>query len=190
MTWTEYYGLFEILLTKRPEVYIDDEIFHYTEMNLRRTDRVLKTYMVSEEVETIIKSIKTPQHWELITEHWCGDAAHATPVIFRLSELNPNIRLNIQLRDADSEIENYLTAGSRSIPKLIVRDEQDNDLFTWGPRPEILQDLYLTLRETDMSVEEVKIEIQKWYNKDKGVHITNEIMQLLKSIPVKEKQFA
>lgn len=184
MTWEKYYEQFDTLLKKRSGVYAEDDIHHYTEMNIKRTERVLKTVTIPEEVKAIIQSVRTRQQWELITEHWCGDAAHACPLIYKLSELNPNISLKIQLRDTDSEIESYLTDGARSIPKLIVRDEQGEDLFTWGPRPALLQQLYLDLKEKGFAVEDIKVEIQKWYNKDKGVQITQEITQLLKKASV------
>ena len=98
-----------------------------------------------------------------------------------MAELNPQIDFRIQLRDAsDSEILNYLTDGSRSIPKLIVRDEFGKDLFFWGPRPKPCQDLFFELRDKGVDPKERKIEIQNWYNRDQGQTLQKEIVQLIK----------
>jgi hypothetical protein len=120
----------------------------------------------------------------LITEPWCGDAAHAQAFIAKLADVNPLISLLVQNRDAPaSEIDNYLTNGGRSIPKLIVRDAKGNDLFTWGPRPKEAQNIHLRqMNDENMSKEEKKIELQNWYNKDKGESTQEELLELLKKV--------
>jgi hypothetical protein len=100
-----------------------------------------------------------------------------------MAALNPNIELKIQLRDSDeSEIEHYLTNGGKSIPKLIVRDNQGNDLFIWGPRPEGCQQVYLEQRKNNTPIADEKIAIQKWYNDDKGASVQKEICQLISEL--------
>ena len=118
--------------------------------------------------------------WILITEPWCGDAAHGHAFIDKLAQLNENISLRIQNRDSSSsEINKYLTNGARSIPKLIVRDESGNDLFAWGPRPKEPQEMVMNHKlNNSLSAEEKSKELQRWYNKDKGVSMQNELLML------------
>ena len=138
---------------------------------------------LSEETMIALKNVKIQQKWTLITEPWCGDAAHISAFINAMAEASENIEIDIQLRDSEPYlIEDYLTNGGKAIPKLVVQDTHGNDLFTWGPRPKECQNLMLSLKETDLSAQEKKAELQKWYNKDKGVSIQQEITALLKEL--------
>ena len=89
------------------------------------------------------------------------------------------------MRDGnESLIDDYLTNGGKSIPILVARDKNGNDLFRWGPRPKDAQALFLANKNDESkSAEEKKIELQAWYNKDKGITVQEEILSLLKSHP-------
>lgn len=93
------------------------------------------------------------------------------------------ITYDLQLRDSEPFlIEDYLTNGGKAIPKLISRDENGNDLFVWGPRPAGAQELMNRLKEENAEFETIKIELQNWYNHDKGKQIQSELKELLMSI--------
>ena len=101
------------------------------------------------------------------------------PFIARLAEENPRIILDIQLRDQPPFlIEQYLTNGGRSIPKLIVRDADGKDLFTWGPRPASAKQLVLDLNGSGAEKSEVVLALQNWYNDDKGNEMQHEWLSL------------
>ncbi|MCR9173137.1 MAG: thioredoxin family protein [bacterium] len=186
MNWNTYMGLFDDILEKRNILapYDNPDYFHYVQMNKARSDRWLKRNPLSEETINIIKSIDTPQKWILITEPWCGDAAHSTPIIYLMSELNPHISLEIVLRDSSNLIDSYLTNGGKSIPKLVVRDENDNDLFDWGPRPAEAQKIVLDMKADNQPYAEVNKVIQNWYNKDKAVSVQEELNGLFAKVKV------
>ncbi|HRN47338.1 MAG TPA: thioredoxin family protein [Niabella sp.] len=183
MTWQDYLKYFEeILNAENPsEPYNDDEYYQYTKLNWSRSNRWLKHSPLTEESKAVVKAIKDKQIWELITEPWCGDAAHIVPIVYLLSAENPNIQLNLQLRDNGSEIDKYLTNGSKSIPILIVRDAVGKDLFHWGPRPASAKKIYEDLKKVNGSYEEIKVAHQNFYNQDKAREIQEEITTLLKS---------
>jgi hypothetical protein len=178
MTFEKYNGLFEeILQADQPKAPYDNlDFFHYTELNQKRQDRWLKKGEILPELADKIKSINTPQNWVLISEPWCGDASHIVPFIGKIAELNSKINLQIQLRDSDSEIDKYLTNGGKSIPILIVRDVDNKDIFHWGPRPEEAQKIHLENLNSSKTPEEKKIELQKWYNSDKGMSLQKELL--------------
>jgi hypothetical protein len=48
---------------------------------MKRMQRVLKTFKISEELQETIKSIDQPQTWLVLSEAWCGDAAHSVPAM-------------------------------------------------------------------------------------------------------------
>jgi hypothetical protein len=182
MKFSDYLQLFDTILTAETPLalsYTDDQR-HYVELNQKRQERwVKKGEMLPEAVE-LVQHLIEPQKWVLIAEPWCGDAAHLVVFIAKMAELNPKIDLDIQLRDRGSEIDNYLTNGGKSIPLLIVRDATGTDLLRWGPRPEPAQAIHLANLNSDKTTEEKKVELQKWYNADKGVAVQKEIIGLLK----------
>ena len=187
MNWTSYISLFESIVSKEnTNPPYDNEFYHnYTSLNQSRQNRWLKRGSISEELKAQIESISEAQEWILITEPWCGDAAHLAPFIYLASELNDKIDLKINLRDGeDSLIQDYLTNGkSMSIPILVVRDKDGTDLFSWGPRPKDAQAILTRQKEeTDKTEEEKKIEFQAWYNKNKGVDVQNELLEMFKSL--------
>jgi len=182
MNWKEYLDYTQELASSQtpPPPYDNPDYHHYTVMNEKRMQRWLKTNPITAETASVIQSIDKPQTWVVITEPWCGDASHIVPIIYLMSALNSRIDLQLQLRDSDSEIGNYLTNGSRSIPILVVRDENGKDLFHWGPRPKEGQEMYLALAARKADFEEVKTAIQHYYNKDKSLSTQQEIQALLK----------
>jgi len=74
-------------------------------------------------------------------------------------------------------IEQYLTNGGKGIPKLIVRNERHEDLFTWGPRPEAAQALYVAKKEEGQGMEVLHQALHHWYALDKGTQLTTEIQE-------------
>lgn len=185
MTTKEYNTLFENIVngsfTKAP--YDDEYYTNYVKLNKARTHRWEKKGELSKELKELILKIDSEQHWELITEPWCGDAANSVPLIEKMALLNPKIKLNIQLRDSNSEIDNYLTNGGKSIPKLIVRNKEDEDLLVWGPRPVEAQELMNKHKDrTDLTQDEKYTKILQWYLKDKGQSIQKEIGALVKNL--------
>ena len=182
MTFEEYLSYFEGVLANPADfpTYTDEEYLNYTKLNWSRMNRWLKKFEPTAEAKNFFNSIQEKQTWILITEPWCGDAAHSVPQIYALVEDNVNIQLDIQLRDAEPFlIDSYLTNGGKSIPKLVIRNQAGNDIAVWGPRPAQLQDLFLKLKEEGKEFGDIKEVIQKWYNEDKGVEIQKELIALL-----------
>lgn len=181
MNAQEYRNLFAEILTGQfaEAPYDNPGYINYVKLNNSRMKRWTKQGIVSPELESAIMAIDKPQTWILITEPWCGDAANSVPYIEKMAALNPNITLEIQLRDSDSEIDNYLTNGGKSIPKLITRDSEGKDIFTWGPRPAEAQALVIKQKQSDASSDEKYGEILHWYKEDKGVSIQAELLGLL-----------
>jgi len=183
MTYQEYIALFdEILSAQTPSSPYDNiEYLNYTKLNRQRMSRWMKTAEINESLEKLVKEIATEQHWIIISEPWCGDASHVLPWLIKMSELSEKISYEIQLRDSEPFlIDNYLTNGGKSIPKLIARNDKNEDIFVWGPRPEGAKELMNKLTEQKADFETVKVELQNWYNNDKGQQIQQELERLLR----------
>lgn len=176
--YTDYVN--SLLKSKNPDApYDNPDYFKYAKLNWSRMNRWLKNVNIYEPLAEAIKGISSPTKWVLITEPWCGDASHSVPIVVKLSQLNPLVTLEIQLRDLDSEIENYRTRGGKSIPKLIMRNQEGVDLAIWGPRPEECQVIYDKCVADQMGFDDLILTLQKWYNKDKGSTIQKELLTLM-----------
>jgi len=187
MNYQRYLALFdEIMKSDNPEPpYTNPKYVMYVKLNHSRMTRWWKILELNEVLVDELKKINRFQQWIILAEPWCGDAAPTVPFLVRLAAQNPLIHYDLQLRDEEPFLINaYLTNGAKSIPKLIVRDEQGNDLFTWGPRPRHAQQLVNELRAAHTEYETLSIQLQNWYNKDKGVELQEELLQLFRSISV------
>ncbi|NMB82329.1 MAG: thioredoxin family protein, partial [Ignavibacteria bacterium] len=147
-----------------------NEKYDVTKLNLQRSNRIYKTYTVSEQVKELIHSINKPQIWMVITEDWCGDSAQNLPYIVKIAELNSLIELRILLRYQNLDImDMYLTNGkSRSIPKLVAFDKDGNELFQWGPRPKEAQLVVDLSIKNGLDKNAYLEKLHLWYSEDKG----------------------
>ena len=76
----------------------------------------------------------------------------------------------------------YLTNGSKSIPKIIIVDNKNNVINSWGPRPSIATRMVLDYKDKNGAIDaEFKKDLQIWYNKDKGNSTQEDILHLLKA---------
>lgn len=155
----------------------------YTKMNEQRMNRWDKKITLEAELSNEIAELHK-LNFLVITEAWCGDAAQNIPFIAKLAAENSKIDLRFVLRDEHPDLmDQYLTNGAKSIPILVMMDENFNDLARWGPRPEPVQHMVMEAKEKPNLDQPKFIEsIHKWYAVDKNQTISNEFKKLLKSI--------
>ncbi|HEY6977290.1 MAG TPA: thioredoxin family protein [Chitinophagaceae bacterium] len=171
-----------IMIGKSTAKKDSENLLEYSKLNVARMNRLDKSIEIIPDLKEVIEQITTPQIWLVLTEGWCGDAAQIVPVFDKIAQLNSNIKLKFLLRDENPELMNwYLTNGkSRSIPKLITVDENFEELFNWGPRPKVLQEMFYHMRANAIDMHTIKEEMHKWYTDDKTITTQKEILKLLK----------
>ena len=184
LNYTQYRQLVKQLVDTQSTSGSDktEALINYTSLNDRRMNRWDKTIKISEEEAIKIKNYKGKLTWVILTESWCGDAAHVIPVLNKISELNPNINLKLVFRDENEALmTQYLTQGARAIPKLIVFDDNQGEVIgTYGPRPSEATKLVNDYKSKHGKLTpEFKEELQHWYNKNKGQNIVKDILALL-----------
>lgn len=183
ISYSEYRELIDSLMEsgKTTGENHSEKMIHYTELNVARMNKWDKHYKPSADTEKLLKNWENEETWLLITEAWCGDAAHAVPVIHKLSELSPYIDLQIVLRDENLDLmDQFLTNGGRSIPKLIRLDKYSKEVLgTWGPRPAKGQELMEDLKAANTAKEEASKAIQIWYARDRGKSAEQELSAML-----------
>lgn len=112
----------------------------------------------------------------VIAEDWCGDASNTVPVIARLADQVPGLELRVLERDRNPELmDRYLTNGSRSIPIVIVLDENFGEIGHWGPRPTVLQSWVMANRLT-IPKAELYPQVRSWYARDHGEATLREVL--------------
>ncbi|AWI24802.1 thioredoxin family protein [Flavobacterium pallidum] len=158
-----------------------EALTHYSRMNETRMNRLEKTVLISEKNASAMQSLASRFTWLVISEGWCGDAAQILPVLEKLAKLSDKVTLKIVLRDEHPELMDlFLTHNTRSIPKLIVLDENNAVKTTWGPRPKAALDLVADYkRENGVFDDAGKTALQLWYTKDKGASIQDEMVAIM-----------
>ena len=158
-----------------------EDLIHYTELNAKRMKRVEKTTVLTEEVKANLLKLSQPLTWLVISEAWCGDAAQIVPVIGKIAAETKHLDLKIILRDEHLDImDQYLTNGGRSIPKLICLDDQHREVFTWGPRPKTIQQVVIDTKSEGITDHGILVErIQNAYNQDRSTSIQQELSELM-----------
>jgi hypothetical protein len=157
---------------------------HYTKLNLQRMKRLNKTVDIPQSLQELLSQKANNWTWITLTEPWCGDAAQCVPVIEKLGTSSKAINTVYLLRDEHPTImDAYLTNGGRSIPKLICLDANGKEVFTWGPRPAVIQEVMNELKASGISDIPTIVEaIQKAYNADQQAGIYAEFEALLKAL--------
>ncbi|MEW7289867.1 thioredoxin family protein [Aquimarina sp. 2304DJ70-9] len=183
-TYQEYKGLVSSLLTENKSTGHEqsEALTNYSMLNDRRMKRLDKTLKINESVKEAFANASTKVTWLVLTEGWCGDAAQSLPMINKLAELNQGIDLKIISRDDHDELmNNFLTNGGKAIPKLLVYDTQNKKVVnSWGPRPSVATQMVAEYKEQHGGLDaQFKEDLQLWYNKDKGVNIAEDLLEIL-----------
>ena len=184
ISYPEYTKLVELLVEEKSTTGDSktETLIEFTKLNDRRMKRWSKTLKIPVNIEKKITSIDSRATWLVITESWCGDAAHVMPVINKVAELNKNINFKVVLRDENEALMNqFLTNGSKSIPKLIMIDDTTNEIVsTYGPRPNTATQIVNDFKkEHGELTADFKKDLQVWYNKDKGQSTLEDLTELL-----------
>lgn len=155
---------------------------YYTLLNHKRMNRWDKKIVLPEALKATLAEMERTRIWLVLTETWCGDAAPVLPVMHAFVSAAPSLTLRIAHRDEHPLLmDRFLTEGARSIPKLLVVEPDTYQVVgSWGPRPKGARKLVESYKEKHGKLTpEFRESLQKWYNKDRGVQIIQELSSLL-----------
>lgn len=178
----EYNTYFEKVSTKEivEKPYDEEFYFLYTEANFKRRESIKNKVELNKKLYNELNEELENWTWILITEPWCGDASFIQPVLEAIC-LAGGIDIKIALRDKNEELMNaYLTNGGKSIPKLVVLDQNYREVFNWGPRPAELQIQIQKLLNGGGSTDEKLKLAHQWYRKYGNEAIQQELLDLIK----------
>lgn len=144
--------------------------------------QVWKRASVAEAHIARVEALRGQWHLLVLSADWCGDASNIVPVIARLAEQASNLSLRVLDRDEHPDLmDEHLTGGSsRSIPVVMILDEDFQERAWWGPRPSPLQQW---VKEEGMALpsdERYRL-VRRWYAQDRGVTSVEEVVLLMEA---------
>ncbi|MDR2237711.1 MAG: thioredoxin family protein [Chryseobacterium sp.] len=165
---------------ENPATQQDAEYKPYYELGIQRMDRTLKKYVRDEEQLKELESKNFDGKILIISEAWCGDASATVPALVKFFEGHNEVR--IFLRDSDKSLINqFLTNGTESIPKVIILDHEFNVKNSWGPRPKYGHELLMKYKADPDGYPKDTFynDLQLYYAKNRGKDAVQEILDLL-----------
>ena len=150
--------------------------------NVELWQAVWRRVQVGDEYLHRVAALGGMWHLLVLSEDWCGDAVNTLPVVARLAELSPNLELRVLGRDANPDLmDAHLTGRSRSIPVVIVLDEDFRERGWWGPRPTVLQRWVAGQGQLLEKTARYR-EARTWYARDRGRTTLEEVVSLLERV--------
>jgi hypothetical protein len=153
-------------------------------INWQRTSRINKHLILDDDSIEELQNLVHKRYWLVLTEHWCGDSAQIVPVMNKIAETsNGKIELRLIYRDQNLSLMNeHLTLGVKSIPKLIQLNTNFEVTGEYGPRPAIAQKLVMDMKSNPLTAPKYSEELHKWYAKDQQVQIQRELMEFINKL--------
>ena len=114
----------------------------------------------------------------VLSEDWCGDCVSVVPIVARLAE-QAGVDLRVLPRDANDDIiDAHLTSGTKSIPVVMVLNDELRELGWWGPRPSAVQRWY---RNEGLLLPGPERGRRKraWYARDRGRTTVAEVLDMV-----------
>lgn len=183
ISYSAYRNLIKTLIAENKSTGIEqsEERLTFSVLNDKRMDRLDKTLKISGKTQNSLENLSKGFTFLVIAEGWCGDAAQILPIINKVAEASDKIDFRIVLRDENEDLMNkYLTNGSKSIPKVLILDQENNVMDSWGPRPSVASKMVVDYKALNGSLDdEFKKNLQIWYNQDKGNNTQDELIGLL-----------
>ncbi len=99
------------------------------------------TQRVSTQTIEFLRGVPRPVHVIAIAEDWCGDVVRHAPVLARLAEICPNLRVRfVKREDGPDVFARFLTNGGEAIPKFVFLSEDFVECGNWGPMPAVCRE--------------------------------------------------
>jgi len=110
--------------------------------NRAKMEALRQAQELEPQAAAFLAALPRPVHVIAIAEDWCGDVVRHVPVLQRLAEAAPGLRVRYISRQQWPEVfVRFLTNGGEAIPKFIFLSDAFVECGSWGPMPGPLRDL-------------------------------------------------
>lgn len=182
ISFDEYFKKTEEVVNKNEAELTEEELkmLDYYQLGVQRMSRMLKVYKPNEEQIQKLEEKNFKGKFLIITEGWCGDAGQTVPAVSLFFEGKNEVRVIYRDENPDL-IDQFLTNGTRSIPIVVVLDENDEVIAHWAPRPAYGIEL-LKKHKADpekYTKDQFYNDIQVYYAKNRGKDAIDEILEII-----------
>lgn len=182
ISFEEYFKKTEEVIQKNEAELTEEEKekLEYYKLGVQRMSRMMKVYKPNEEQLQKLAEKNFKGKFLVITEGWCGDAGQSVPAVCLFFEGKNEVKIVYRDQNPDL-IDQFLTNGTRSIPIVVILDENDKVIAHWGPRPAYGIELLKKHKENPETYpkEQFYNDIQVYYAKNRGVDVIDEILELI-----------
>ncbi len=92
--------------------------------------------VLTDEERRFFGGIRQVRYALMLAENWCGDVHRNSPLLARICEAMPGCELRVFFRDQNLDLTDcFLNNGYRSIPVLVLFDQDWNEIARWIERP-------------------------------------------------------
>jgi len=110
--------------------------------NAARMEAQRQELTLEPQVVGYLGALARPVHVIAIAEDWCGDVVKHVPVLQKLAEAAPNLKVRFVSREQSPEtFIRFLTNGGEAIPKFIFLNDNFVECGNWGPMPDVCREL-------------------------------------------------
>lgn len=108
-----------------------------SESNRRLIDKTKNEFNLDAATAAVLKVLDRDIHVVAIAEDWCPDVIRHVPVLQKMAEATPHLKVRFIAReDAPEVFARFLTFGGEAIPKFIFLSDQFTEFGDWGAMPE------------------------------------------------------
>jgi len=106
------------------------------DQNREAMEQVLAGQELEPHIEALLGALPRPVYVVAIAEDWCGDVVRHAPVLQRLAQAAPNLKVRYITREQHKDVfVRFLTNGGEAIPKFVFLSGQFVECGNWGPMP-------------------------------------------------------
>jgi hypothetical protein len=110
--------------------------------NRARMESARRELVLEPHVPGFLQGLARPVHVVAIAEDWCGDVVRHVPVLQKLAEGSPSLRVRYITREQHPEVfVRFLTNGGEAIPRFVFLNHAFVECGNWGPMPELCREL-------------------------------------------------
>ncbi|NIA14219.1 MAG: hypothetical protein GWP08_09060 [Nitrospiraceae bacterium] len=110
--------------------------------NASKMEIIRASLALEPHVAGLLKNLSRPVHVIAIAEDWCGDVVRHAPVLARLADEGPNLKVRFIEREQHPDVFiRFLTNGGEAIPKFVFLSADFTECGNWGPMPDACREV-------------------------------------------------
>jgi len=110
--------------------------------NRQKMEARSQSLVLEPQIIGFLGALPRPVNLIAIAEDWCGDVVRHVPVLQKLAEAAPNLRVRYLSRAQRPDVfVRFLTHGGEANPKFIFLSADWIECGQWGPMPDLCREL-------------------------------------------------